>query len=146
MPALAQWEFSNDRAETERAYSQAQQGGAEACGCETCRNYAAARDRVLPESFVSFLRSLGVDPSKEGEAYHMAQVAPGKHHYGGWYHFVGDLEKTGDFPMIEAAPGFKYFLCRAHAPHLKPLDGLNLVEVGFEAEAVPWVINEIEPQ
>lgn len=146
MGILAQWEFRSDRAETERAYSLAQQSGSEACGCETCRNYVSARDLVLPEPFVSFLRSVGIDPSKEGEAYHVAQIAPGKHHYAGWYHFVGDLKKTGDFPMIEAAPEFKYFLCRAQAPHLKPLDGLNLVEVGFEAQAVPWVINKPEPK
>ena len=133
MAALGQWEFTNDRAATERAHAQ------------TSRNYAAARERLLPDAFVSFLRSVGVDPTKEGEAYHLVQVAPGKHHYGGWYHFVGGLQKTGDFPKIEAAPGFKFFLCRVHAPHLDALNGFNLVEVGFEAETVPWVINEPEP-
>lgn len=143
---LGDWEFTNDAEATERAYAQASQGGAEECGCQTCRNYAAVRERVLPGAFVTFLRSVGVDPRKEGEAYHCAQVARGQHHYGGWYHFIGHLQKTGDFPMIEATPVFKFFLCRAHAPHLKPLDGQELVEVGFEASAVPWALDEPEPQ
>ncbi|MGH3629896.1 MAG: hypothetical protein ACRDRL_20960 [Sciscionella sp.] len=111
-----------------------------------CRNYAAVRERVLPEEFVLFLRSVGVDPYKEAEAYHNAQMHPGVHHYGGWYHFVGQLEKTGDFPMLEIGPEFRFYLCQARAPHLKQLDGLALVEVGFEAKAVPWVLDEPEPQ
>lgn len=146
MRRVAEWEFSNDRAATEAAYSAAPTGGTEECGCETCRNYALVRERVLPQEFVSFLRSVGIDPCKEAEAYHNARMSRGVHHYGGWYHFVGELQKTGDFPMIEAAPGFRYFLCRAHASHLRQLDGLPLVEVGFDATAVPWELNEAEPE
>lgn len=145
MATVLHWEFRNDRAATERAYAQARHGGPEECGCDTCRNYVSARDVVLPESFVQFLRSVGIDPSKEGEAYHLMQIEPGMHHYAGWYHFVGALETTGDFPMVEAAPGFRYFLCGARSPHLSCLDGCDLVEVGFEAEAVPWLIEAPEP-
>ena len=83
---------------------------------------------------------------KEGEAYHLGQRAPGCHKYGGWFHFIGDLQKTGDFPMIQPASGFGFYLCRAHSPHLKVLDGFQLVEVGFDADEVPWVLNEPEPK
>jgi hypothetical protein len=99
----------------------------------------------LPERFVTFLKSVGIDPSKEAEAFHNARISKGKHHYGGWYHFVGQLLKTGDFPMTEAGPGFSYYLCRAHSPHLRAFEEHNLVEVGFVAESVPWIIDEDEP-
>jgi hypothetical protein len=137
--------FSSDRLATERAYAQAPAGGAETCGCVFCQNYVAVRERLLPEPFVAFLESVGIDSRKEAEAYHNARIGNGKHHDGGWYHFVGQLHETGDFPMTEAGPGFSYYLCRAQCPHLRALDGHNLVEVGFVAESVPWVIDEDEP-
>ena len=79
MPSLGDWEYSNDRAATEGAYTQAGPSGAEACNCNTCRNYVAVRQRVLPLGFVTFLHSVGIDPMKEAEAYHLAQLTPGCH-------------------------------------------------------------------
>lgn len=146
MPSLEGWEYINDRAATEGAYTKAGLDGAEACNCSTCRNYLAVRQRVLPPAFVAFFHSVGIDPMKEGEAYHLARVAPGCHKYGGWFHFIGDLQKTGDFPMIQLASGFGFYLCRAHSKHLKVLDGFQLVEVGFDADEVPWVLNQPEPK
>jgi hypothetical protein len=146
VPSLGDWEYSNDRAATEGAYTQVGPSGAEACNCSTCRNYVAVRQRVLPPAFVAFLHSVGIDPMKEGEAYHLGQSALGCHKYGGWFHFVGDLQKTGDFPMIQPTSAFRFYLCRAHSPHLKALDGHHLVEVGFDADEVPWVLNEPQPK
>ncbi len=110
-----------------------------------CRNYVLVRDRVLPSSFVSFLRGVGVNPIKEAEAYHLTAAAPREHQYGGWFHFVGNLTKTGDLPVVEFAPGFKVWLCRSEAPHLPALDGLPLVQVEFLAQSVPWVTEDPEP-
>jgi len=146
MQTIGQSEYSFDRIATEAAYAKVDRSGAEACVCDACRNYVAVRARLLPECFVSFLKSVGVDPNKEAEAYHMGRVAAGKHFYGGWYHFVGELHKTGDFPPIAAGDEFSFFLCRANAPHLRALDGHKLVEVEFEARAVPWVIDLPEPR
>lgn len=145
MATFGEWEYSCDVEGTERAYAQAGRSGAELCGCETCLNYLAVRDQLLPHRFLAFLKSLGINQDKEAEAYYIGADAPGRHHYGGWFHFVGELHKTGDFPMVELAPGFKTWLCRAHAPSLKALDGLPLVQIEFVAENVPWLIAELEP-
>jgi hypothetical protein len=75
VPSLGDWEYSNDRAATEGAYTQVGPSGAEACNCSTCRNYVAVGQRVLPPAFVAFLHSVGIDPMKEGEAYHLGQSA-----------------------------------------------------------------------
>jgi hypothetical protein len=40
----------------------------------------------------------------DGEVYHNARLASGLHDYGGWFHFVGALAMTGDFPVVELAP------------------------------------------
>jgi hypothetical protein len=95
---------------------------------------------VYPQSFVSFLESVGIDPRKDGEVYHTGEISPGNHHYGGWFHFVGSLAKTGDFPEVEMAPGFRVSLCRRSAPALPALKDLSLVQVEFQAERVRWVL------
>ncbi len=104
----------------------------------------AARDGVFLPKFREFLDSVGVDYRKDGEIYHNARLAPGRHHYGGWFHFVGTLDKTGDFPPVEFGEGFKARLRGRSAPSLKSLAGLPLVQVEIEAERVPWVLQEKE--
>ena len=89
---FGEWEFTSDRQATVAAYAQAAAGGAGTCSCNGCRNFVLVRDRVYPPEFVAFLESLGIDPHKDGEAYHTGEITPGNHHYGGWFHFVGSLE------------------------------------------------------
>jgi hypothetical protein len=91
------------------------------------------------------LTTLGVDPLKDGEAYHNARVAPGRHNYGGWYHFIGKLTIDGDFGMVDFGSGFTACLCKATAPRLKTLEGLPVVQIEFQSEAVPWMLSETEP-
>jgi hypothetical protein len=74
--------------------------------------------------------------------YHNAGLATGFHDYGGWFHFVGKLRRTGDFPAVELAPGFAAWLCRSHAPVLEVFSGRPLVEVQFHVETVPWMLKE----
>jgi hypothetical protein len=81
--------YTVDRAATRAAYARQPAGGATTCTCNGCRNFLAARDRIFPSRFVEFLESLGIDPTKEAEAYRTGQLAPGRHHYGGWYHLNG---------------------------------------------------------
>ena len=80
---FGEWEFTCDRSATVAAYSRATAGGTDTCTCDGCRNFVLDRDRVYPHSFVSFLESLGVDPHKDGEAYHTGEISPGDHHYRG---------------------------------------------------------------
>jgi hypothetical protein len=145
VPTFGQWRYTVDVATTTAAYAHAPYGDAQRCGCSTCRNFVAVRDVVLPEDFQDFLVSLGVDPAKEGEVYHLGQSAPGSHVYGGWYHFVGSLEAVGDFAPVQFGDDFNCYMCRRSAPCLPALDGQPLVQVEFHAENVPWIIEDEEP-
>jgi len=106
----------------------------------------AARPNVFPPAFLSVLESLGIDPCKDGEVYHNARLEPGRHDYAGWFHFVGTLDKDGDFARIELADGFVAWMCRASAPALPSLKGQPLVQVEFHSERVPWVLPESEAE
>lgn len=138
------WEFESDREATVAAYARVAHGGSASCPCNGCRNFAAARSSVYPRAFIIFLESLGIDPAKDGEVHHNAQLGPGRHDYGGWFHFVGTLKKTGDFPVVAVSESFDVWLVSNHSPCLESLEGLPLVEVAFHATAVPWVLNEPE--
>lgn len=137
---FGEWQFTCDRQATLDAYAREEAGGADSCTCNGCRNFRLVRDRVYPKAFLEFLESFGIDPIKDGEVYHNGAVEPGAHSYGGWFHLVGTLDKTGDFPTVEMGPGFRVWLCRKSAPPLGSLKGIPLVQVEFLAERVPWVL------
>jgi hypothetical protein len=142
MSVFGEWQFSCDHQATADAYARAARGDSERCSCNGCRNFVAARSQVFPKAFIEFIDSLGIDSRKDGEVYHNARLVTGLHDYGGWFHFVGKLHKTGDFPVVELAPGFTVWLCKSHAPPLDVFLGLPLVEVQFHVETVPWMLEE----
>ena len=144
MATFGEWSYDADPEATAAAYRSVEHGGAEACGCAGCRNFLLARDKVYPASFLTLLAQLGVDPSKDAEVYHNAQLSPGRHDYGGWFHFVGELHNSGDFPPVALGENFSAWMCRPNAPRLAPLEDLNVVQVEFHAEAVPWLLREPE--
>jgi hypothetical protein len=148
MPSLGRWQYTVDRDATIAAYARAELGWSGRCSCNGCRNFVAARERehVFPSEFVGFLESVGVNPRKEGEVYHNGRLAPGRHDYGGWFHFVGALEVTGDFPVVPMGERFTVWLQQKSAPELEALKGLPLVQVEFHAENVPWLLNEAEAE
>lgn len=146
MLSFGQWRYTVDRDATEAAYSRATQGDAQRCGCSHCRNFVAVRDLALPRQFRDLLVTLGIDASKEGEVYHEGRLGPGKHCYGGWYHFVGKRLSAGDFAPIEYPGGDIAYMSTAGAPHLSSFDGLPLVQVEFRLQNVPWAIAEEEPE
>jgi hypothetical protein len=144
MPEFGQWQFECDPEATQLAYSHVESGGAKRCDCNGCRNFVAARERVFPKAFLEFLATLGVDPLKDAETYHNARLAPGRHDYGGWFHFVGRLNVDGDFGVVDFGDGFTAWLCKACAPRLSTLEGLSVVQLEFHSEAVPWALSEPE--
>jgi hypothetical protein len=97
---------------------------------------------ISPLPAPELLNDWGIDSCKDGEVYHNARLESGLHDYGGWFHFIGKLERTGDFPVVELSPGFTAWLLKASAPPLDVFHGLPLVEVQFHAERVPWVLAE----
>ena len=141
---LGEWEFGVDRVATVGAHSREPLGGADTCTCNGCRNFVAARERVFPAPFLVLLDSLGIDWRKDGEASLYGPTSSGLYLYGGWFHFVGTLDKTGDFPMVPMGDRFKVWLCRDNAPPLATMKDLPRVQLEFEAE-VPWVLSEDAP-
>jgi len=144
MTAFGQWEYSCDHEATVKAYLATEFGGAESCKCNGCRNFIAVRDKVLPDEFLALLHPLGIEHAKDGEVYHLAQTAPGEHLYGGWFHFAGQLDKTGDFPAVEITDDFKVWMCSTSAPPIDALKNTPRVQLEFQIGKVPWILNEPE--
>ena len=144
MAQFGEWQYTCDRAATVDAYRRAAAGGSRTCDCTGCRNFVAAGLQVFPAPFLALLASLGIDPLKDGEVYHIARRSSGWHSYGGWYHFVGALEITGDFSAVSFGDGFSSHLCLASAPRLETLVGQPVVQLEFDTDRVPWVLPEQE--
>jgi hypothetical protein len=142
---FGQWKYGADRDATILAYSKAGLGGADTCTCIYCRNFQIVRTQAFPSEFLKLLNELGIDPYKDAEVYHNARLSPGKHFYAGWYHFVGTLEETGDFPTVDFGGGFSAWMRHASAPRSPSLEGVPVVQLEFAAEAVPWHLDEPEP-
>jgi hypothetical protein len=145
MPSFGQWQYINDRDATVAAYSRATGGYTSECDCTFCRNFILVRASVFPPQFIALLDKLGIDPSKDAEVYHEGAVAPQSHYYGGWYHFVGSLETTGDFAPVSYGDQLSAYMCRARAPRLPALADMAVVQLEFRAEGVPWKLDEEEP-
>jgi len=144
MASFGKWRYTCDRAATAEVYGRASLGYSSQCTCNGCRNFVAARAEAFPPALLSLLTTLGIDPAKDGEVYHNGRLSPGKHHYGGWFHFIGTLDESGDFPPVELGAGFTVHLCQKSAPSLPELKGLPLVQLEFIASSVPWRLNEPE--
>jgi hypothetical protein len=145
MPTFGQWQYTMDRDATVAAYRLADAGGVDRCECASCRNFRLARARVFPPEFIALLDQLGIDPRKDGEVYRNARVASGLHDYMGWFHFIGTLDTTGDFALVEFGEDFTAWIVSATAPRLSTLKDLPVVQLEFHSRAVPWLLDEPEP-
>ena len=145
MAEFGQWKFTVNRNETDLAYSKIGLGGADSCACATCRNFAKARMCVFPVEFLAFLEQLGINLRKEVEVYSFSSSVPGFRDTSGWFHFVGSLEATGDFPPVDYGGGFTAWMCRTGAPRHSIFTNLPAVQLEFRAKLVPWILDEPEP-
>ncbi len=152
---FGRWEISYDPEATRKAYASVPLGGPEKCGCEACQNFAAARAQVYPAEVLVLFEKLGISPNGEVEVYHLARLAPGRHLYGGWFHFVGSILSGADAmkqvaeniwqPDLEKinenfSLGFSSRLGLVRAPFAGP----PLVQLEFAAK-VPWILPSTEP-
>src|SRR4051812_3068656 len=108
--SFGEWKYTVDQAATRKAYSQILNGGAETCSCSACQNFVEVRNKVFPSEFIRQLEALGIDSKKDFEVYQEGAEKAGSHFYGGWYHFIGTLDKDGDFPPVEYPGGFISFM------------------------------------
>jgi hypothetical protein len=141
-----EWRYECDCEATRAAYAATERGGAASCDCNGCRNFVAARSQIYPARFLELLEKLGIDPLKDAEAYHNARRGPGRHDYGGWFHFIGQLHGTSNPAVIDFGDGFTASFGRASAPCLTAFRDMSLVQLDFHATAVPWVLDEPEPE
>src|SRR5438445_9650708 len=99
MATFGEWKYRSDREATILAYAQAGRGGADTCDCVGCRNFRVARECAFPTEFLAVLDQLGIDPRKDGEAYHIARLAPAALTTAAGNHF-GPPGETGGFPTV----------------------------------------------
>jgi hypothetical protein len=144
MASFGEWKYRADRDATILAYSQTERGGVDTCDCAGCRNFRVARSDCFPPEFIELLGQLGIDPRKDAEVYHNARIGPGRHYYGGWYHFIGTLDKGGESALVDLGSDFSVWMCPASGPRLPSLKGKQVVQIEFDARAVPWRLAEPE--
>jgi hypothetical protein len=142
---FTEWRIEYDRSATATAYACAPVNSPEVCGCNPCRNWVAARDRVLPEEFRGLLDRLGVPFDREAEVYHNCRLESGLHSYAAWYHFVGRVlfGERDCSPNVVFGPLSVYFHSN---PCLLPeaFAGQPVVQLEVEAE-VPWLLEVPKP-
>jgi hypothetical protein len=153
---FGRWELECDPIINRGLFTQVSLGAPGACGCAHCRNFAAARNQVYPADVKRLFELLGISMDREAEVYHTHRIAPGRHHYGGWFHFVGMIVSGSDaakqigttaawsFDLEEISPGFKLGFTRRIGLLKAPFKGHPIVQLEFDAE-VPWVLAEPEP-
>lgn len=142
MPTFGPWTYTVDREATASAYCRAEVGGVDSCPCAPCRNFRLVRDRVFPPEFLMLLDQFGIDPRKDAEIYYIAKLASNVHAYAGWFHFVGILEKTEGDQLANIRDDFGIWMHCACVLRLPTLKDLPMVQLEFDARAVPWVLDE----
>jgi len=88
--------------------------------------------------------------------YHTHRIEPGRHHYGGWFHFVGKIVCGSDaskqigsnlwtFDLVAVGADFRLGFSDRVALLEDPFKGHQVVQLEFEATA-PWLLDEAEPE
>jgi hypothetical protein len=153
---FARWEVEADSAKTRELYSSLKAGSPETCGCALCRNFVAARPQIYPAEFTRLCESLGIDRDREAEVYHTHRAQPGRHHYGGWVHFVGRIVSGSDaakpigtnawtFELEKINAEFEFGFTNKVGLLRDSFKEQSIVQVEFRAVA-PWVLLEEEPE
>jgi hypothetical protein len=131
-----------DREATVELYCQAiTKPGADSCICISCKNFAAQRGKIFPEAFDQFLRTVGIDPLKEWEAFdYDFGTNPDGNLYGGWFLFVGELVEGVDKRPEPQQEPFAYWFTASFPNGTLPV-GPKCCAVEFLGR-IPWVLSE----
>jgi hypothetical protein len=152
---IQNWIVRYDRRETLLAYSQIDMGGPEACGCEPCLNFAAAREKVYPKDIREVFDHIGIDYRKESEVFHCNKEDNGLHCYGGEFLFVGSVENTDEaydpsevkanvLNFEDNAQNFVWSFS-ARVAYRQSVFENKPTALFFFAARVPWVLQTKEP-
>jgi hypothetical protein len=141
---IGPWQIVHDKEATKAAYARISKGGAEECGCRGCVNYVAARDRVFCQEVLHVFDAVGIDYRKDAEVYHLNRVSPEWHHYGGWFHLIGEVKSSYD-RYHEVCKGFSWEFRNHRDLANEAFGDMPLIQVEVDI-IVPWVIAEAEPE
>lgn len=131
-----------DRDATTAVYRLVERGDAEECGCIFCQNFIAHRDIAYPPCFRALLEDLGIDPSKEGEAFDYGPAEDGGHLYGGWFYLVGELVTVGEqTSRLADTSQFSYWFTR-NCPDAPAFRGGPLLAIEF-ITYLKWLLPDI---
>ena len=145
---FGKWQLECNPEATRHAHNGITVGSPEACGCRDCQNFVVARSQVYPPMVLALFRQLGIDPQHEAEIYHMGRLGPGKHLYGGWFHFVGAITAEGDaigqFDMEQGEDvPFRMFFANSRQLSPDSFADQPVVQLEFVAH-VPWLLGNPE--
>ncbi len=149
---FARWELECDPEATRAAYAKRPIGAPEECGCQGCRNFAAARHKVYPPEIIILFERLGVTPAREAEICHYGPGPSELHTYGGWFHMIGRIiggSKPGQgspgsgltFDFEQVNEHFSLGFSEELALVPEAFNGRALTQIEFMAQ-VPWVLDE----
>lgn len=145
-----QWLFSVDKVATEQTYAASLARVPVACKCPDCLNFEAAREVAFPPEALTLFAELGIDYRREGEVYAVA-LAPGRHFYGGWFHFRGaivegpDLRLTSQNNSAQLTDLFSISFTTGYAPSIFA-DLHHTVQIEIET-TLPWLLTDVpEPE
>jgi hypothetical protein len=150
------WRINYDPEATRKAYTQVLQGCPEQCGCDTCKNFAAARHCAYPPEAKALFEQLGININQEPEVYHNSRIESGLHSYGGWFHFVGSIEEGRDasqqiaenifgFDLEQITDSFAMGLTKRVTLVPGSFVDQQVVQIEFETK-IPWVIDSKEAE
>lgn len=154
--SFARWKLNSDVDATKQIYATLTNGAPEECGCDPCRNFAAQRTQAYPPEVLKLLAALGIASNREAEVYHLARLPSGRHLYGGWFHFAGEVLEGRDAAMqiaenvwrpdLEIVSGpFKLGFTSKLALVPRGFQGWHLVQLEFNTE-LPWTLDSREPE
>jgi hypothetical protein len=130
-----------DREATEAIYNARTQGFAEKCGCAFCRNFAAQREKIYPQSFRALLEEIGIDPNTEDDNTEYGPTNDGCHSWGGWFYFVGQMAVWGEQnSQAPDAPEFQFFFTTT-GPGAISFPGRPLLGIEFTTH-LRWILPE----
>lgn len=142
MHEIAGTSVTADNAATREVYARIACGGADTCNCLPCRNFRLARDDAFPPEFRSLLDELGIDYRKELEVYGGEPLPGGRHHYEGWFCFVGKAYgRAMPVSTPNTATDFMYRIADTAPGPQREFDGHDVLHLEFRTTA-PWRLEE----
>lgn len=144
---IGPWRVAFDPDATARSYLGVPASGPEACGCQTCRNFLAARPLVYSLDILETFRALGINPEREAEVvdYGPIEESPGYRAAGGWFHAVGRvLEGPPDLSGADVTGPAQLRVTRRVSLVPDAFGDQPVIQIEWFG-AVPWVLDESPP-